>query len=94
MKDNQERIKELEFEYNGYEYRYSYDTIEYKTKFGSYNAVCEIPISYTKYSNNKEVIEFVCKIAISVYGQGVVQGKKDKERELRKVLGLDFLIGA
>lgn len=88
MKDNSERITELEFEYNGEKYRFRFDEIEYKNQFGHYCSLCELPISYTKYANNKEIIEFVCKLALSGYFQGVADGKSYKEKEIRQVLGI------
>lgn len=88
MKDNSERIKELEFEYNGTQYRFEYDELEYKTEYGAYATICELPISYTKYANDKEVIEFVCKMALSIFGQGVIVGEKNKARAIREMLGI------
>ena len=88
MKDNRERIKELEFEHNGTQYRFKYDELEYKNEYGVYTTICVIPISYTKYANDKEVIEFVCKMALSIFGQGVIVGEKNKERAIREMLGI------
>lgn len=81
MKANSERIKQLDFEHNGTQYRFKYDELEQKNKYGVYETICEIPISYTKYANDKEVIEFVCKMALSIFGQGVIVGMNEKERE-------------
>ena len=87
-KIERERIKELEFEYKGTKYRFDRDDLEYLTEYGCYATVCEIPISITKYANDKEVIECICKMALSIYGQGVCAGMQQKEREIRKCLGI------
>ena len=88
MKDSKERISELEFEHKGTKYRFYNDDLEYLTEYGCYATVCEIPISCTKYANNKEVIEVICRMALTIYGQGVCAGMRNKEREIRKVLGI------
>lgn len=88
MKDNSKRIEELEFEYKGEQYMFYRDEIEYKNQFGHYCSLCEIPISYTKYANDKEVIEFVCRLALSTYFQGVADGKVYKSKEIRQILGI------
>lgn len=88
MKDNSERIKELEFEHNGTHYRFVYDELLYKNKYGVYETVCDIPISYTKYANNEEIIKYVCQMAMCIFSQGIMQGKTIKEREIRQVLGI------
>lgn len=87
-KENIERIEELEFEHNGTQYRFEYDELEQKNKYGVYETVCEIPMSYTKYANDKEIIEFVCRVALSIFGQGAIAGMKQKEIEIRNVLGI------
>lgn len=86
--DNKERIKELEFEYNGTHYKFIYDKLLYKNKYGVYETICEIPISYTKYANNEEIIKYVCQMAMSIYCQGVEKGKDIKASEIRQVLGV------
>ena len=88
MKDNQERIRKVEFEHNGTQYRFIYDELHYKNKYEIYETICEIPISYTKYANNKDVIEYVCKMAICIYAQGIEKGKRIKESEIKQVLGI------
>ena len=89
LKDNSERLKELEFEYKGTQYRFIYDELEYKAEYGAYVTICEIPISDTKYANDKEAIECICKIALSVFGQGVIVGEKNKARAIREMLGIN-----
>ena len=90
MKANRERIKELEFEfeYKGKQYKFEYDKLSYKTEYGVYANICEIPISYTKYANDKEFIEFIYKIALSIFEQDVTVGENNKARAIREMLGI------
>lgn len=86
--DNSERIKELKFEYKGEQYKFERDELSCKSEYGFYANICDIPISYTKYANDKDVIEFVCKMALCTHEQGVIDGMNKKEREIRNVLGI------
>lgn len=88
MNDNSERINELEFEHSGTHYRFVYDELLYKNKYGVYETVCDIPISYTKYANNEEVIKYVCQMAMCIYAQGIEKGKSIKASEIRSLLGV------
>ena len=84
----QERIHELEFEYNETQYRFVNDELLYKNRYGVYEVICEIPISYTKYANDKEVIKYVCQMAMCIYAQGIEKGKSIKASEIRNLLGV------
>lgn len=85
---SKEKIKELEFEYNGTHYKFIYDELSYKNKYGFDETICEIPISCTKYANNEEIIKYVCQMALCIYSQGIEKGKDIKAREIRQVLGI------
>lgn len=86
--DNKERIKKLEFEYNGTHYKFIYDELLYKNRLGCYEKICEIPISYTEYANNEKIIEYVCKMAMCIYAQGIEKGKEIKASEIRNLLNI------
>lgn len=91
MKDKDlEIIKEFEFEfeYKGESYRFRIDEVEYKNQYGLWCTLFELPISYTKYVKDKDIVEFACKLSLSAYFQGIADGKLYKEKEIRQVLGI------
>lgn len=88
MKDDKIRIKELEFEYLGNNYRYRYDTIEYINEHGLAIELIELPLSITKFANNADDIRVICKIAIQSYQQGLHRGGEIKQKEFREMLGI------
>lgn len=83
-----ERIRQLDFEHNGTQYRFKYDKLEQLNKYGVYETICEIPLSHTTYANDKEIIEFVCRQSLYIFSQGIVVGEKNKARAIREMLGI------
>ena len=89
MKDKTkpERIVQLFFTYNDFDYKFDEDTLYYKY-YTIWAPMLRIPVSITEFANSEEGIKTMCIMAIEGYVQGSVYGTDKTKREIREFLGI------
>lgn len=86
-KNNNERIVQLIFTYNDFEYKFDEDMLYYK-HYTVWAPMLRIPVSITKFANSEEGVKAMCIMAIEGYVQGSVYGADKTKREIREFLGI------
>ena len=82
-----ERIVQLFFTYNGFDYKFNEDMLYYK-HYTTWMPMLRIAVSMTKFANSEEDVKTMCIMAIDGYVQGSVYGADKTKREIRKFLGI------
>ena len=82
-----ERIVQLFFTYNDFDYKFNEDMLYYK-RYTTWIPMLRIAVSMTKFANSEEDVKTMCIMAIDGYVQGSVYGADKTKREIREFLGI------